>query len=154
MFCNDNGQWAADPDHTARLGRDWQLQGVRDAAYEALALVGPQRFHFRERSEQNDYKARPSAIPPFIQGPHDWPYCVLRTRAEHPRVRSCGAVPLQVTCGVATDAVAEVLEHIQTSLEVSGIKAKTIVSGTGASCRLALASTGNCLRHCLQHLSE
>mmetsp|Transcript_13029 Transcript_13029/g.39460 ORF Transcript_13029/g.39460 Transcript_13029/m.39460 type:complete len:458 (-) Transcript_13029:370-1743(-) len=87
-----NGGWEEDPDHTARLAHGWDLQAVRDAAYEALALVGPQRFHFRDRTEQNDYK---------------------------------------VTCGVAVDAVAEVLDHIETSLEVGGVKAKTIISGTG-----------------------
>lgn len=66
VFRNDNGHWAMDPDHTARLGRGWRLQGVRDAAYEALALVGPKRFHFRERSEQNDYKARPASMPALL----------------------------------------------------------------------------------------
>lgn len=70
-------------------------------------------------------------------------HCVFCQWAGARRLDHVCAVALQVTCGVAADAVAEVLKHIQTSLEVAGIKAKTIVSGTGASCRLTLASGGS-----------
>ena len=40
---------------------------------------------------------------------------------------------MQVTCGVAVSVIREVVDHIETSLEVGGVAAKTIVSGAGAT---------------------
>ncbi len=41
------GRWAEDEGYTAQLGRGWQLEGVREACYHALATVGKDAMHFR-----------------------------------------------------------------------------------------------------------
>lgn len=41
------GRWREDEGYTAQLGRGWQLEGVREACYKALATVGKDAMHFR-----------------------------------------------------------------------------------------------------------
>lgn len=45
---NRHGAWEEDEGYTASLGAGWQLEGVREACYRALANVGKDAMHFRQ----------------------------------------------------------------------------------------------------------
>ncbi len=45
-------------DHAALLDEAWDLEVVRNAAYQALAAVGREKMHFRPPDEQNEHKVR------------------------------------------------------------------------------------------------
>lgn len=51
-----NGEWQEDERYTASLGQGWQLEGVREACYRALAQVGKEAMHFRPPSEMSEHK--------------------------------------------------------------------------------------------------
>jgi sucrose-6F-phosphate phosphohydrolase len=51
-----NNSWVQDEIYEKRLGKGWELDAVREAAYAALGAVGTEKMHFRPPSEMNDYK--------------------------------------------------------------------------------------------------
>jgi sucrose-6F-phosphate phosphohydrolase len=52
----NTGSWVADEEYEKRLGKGWDLDAVREAAYSSLATVGNEKMHFRPPSEMNEYK--------------------------------------------------------------------------------------------------
>jgi len=51
-----NNSWVKDEEYEKRLGKGWELEAVREAAYAALGAVGTENMHFRPPSEMNEYK--------------------------------------------------------------------------------------------------
>ena len=56
VYIFENGEWAVDTEHAAKLDEQWDLEVVREAAYAALAAVGRSEMHFRPPEEQNEHK--------------------------------------------------------------------------------------------------
>jgi hydroxymethylpyrimidine pyrophosphatase-like HAD family hydrolase len=56
IYTKRGGRWQEDEGYTAQLGRGWQLEGVREACYKALATVGKDAMHFRPPNEMSEHK--------------------------------------------------------------------------------------------------
>lgn len=56
IYVKQQGRWVEDEAFTASLGQGWQLEGVREACYRALARVGKDAMHFRPPSEMSEHK--------------------------------------------------------------------------------------------------
>jgi sucrose-6F-phosphate phosphohydrolase len=56
IYTRRGAGWREDEAYAAALGRGWDLEAVREAAYAALAAVGRDAMHFRPPSEMNEHK--------------------------------------------------------------------------------------------------